>query len=234
MDSLGLKPVAYAYPGGFGYLFRTRQALKESGFLCGRRFEQLDAADPYIMPDSIYEPKDWFGLPCLVMQSFNYNGNEASINNTKELIPYLENTIEKRAWLIITYHALGVIEAYGFYEIPDFQRDLAAIKSFNFWCASINDVTLYCYERNKAKASAILKKNDDGIIVEIKLKLSDGFPNDYYNQPLTLKFEIPDSWINRKLLLIKNENQVGTYTFTSKEAKISIPPDESEYILKLQ
>lgn len=234
MRSLGIKPVAYAYPGGFGYLFRTRRALKESGFLCGRRFEQLDAKDPFIMPDSICEPKDWFGLPTLVMQSFDYDGCEAAINNTGELIPFLKESIQKTAWIILTYHGIGNHNEYGFYEMSDFENDLKTIKSYNFWCASINDITLYCYERNHAKVKAWFNKNKNEIIENLTIQLSDGYPNDYFNQSLTLKFKIPESWVNRKLLLVKKGNAIETYLFNTQEAKLSIPPDESTYILKLQ
>ena len=37
MQELGLKPVSYAYPGGYGHEPETRQALEAAGFLSGRK-----------------------------------------------------------------------------------------------------------------------------------------------------------------------------------------------------
>lgn len=36
MELFGLKPIAYAYPGGYGFKPENRHALADAGFLCGR------------------------------------------------------------------------------------------------------------------------------------------------------------------------------------------------------
>lgn len=41
MVDLGLKPISYAYPGGFGYHLSTKSALKRAGFLSARKFEKI-------------------------------------------------------------------------------------------------------------------------------------------------------------------------------------------------
>ena len=150
MINFSLKPVSYAYPGGFGHLLRTQRALKRAGFLSSRRFEKLDVFNPYIVPDDKNEPENWYELPSLVMQAYDYVSCSICINNTQDLIPHLDKTLEKRAWLIITYHSIGQPGSYGFYYLDDFKKDLLEIKKRDFWVTHNDDVTLYIFEKNAA------------------------------------------------------------------------------------
>jgi hypothetical protein len=231
---LGLKPVAYAYPGGWGYHLRTRTALADAGFLCGRKFEQLDHKNPFIVTDTLSEPKDWFALPTLVMQSYRYDACYICINNTSELIPYLNECLEKTAWLILTYHSIGFDEGYGFYEMEDFKTDMLAIKARDFWIASMNQTVLYLKEKKDAELTVKWRKNKFDDVEKIIINLEDGLPDDYYDQPLTISFEIPGNWINRELNLSENENMVTEISFNSLKAKLSVIPTESVYELILE
>ena len=121
MTEFGLKPISYAYPGGFGYHLATRRALKDAGFLNGRKFEQLDISNPYIIPDDKIEPDDWYALPTLIMQSEDYDGCIVCINDADELSRYLDKAVDKTAWLILTYHHIGDMNQYGFYYMPEFE-----------------------------------------------------------------------------------------------------------------
>lgn len=233
MINLGLKPVAYAYPGGWGYHLSTRSALKDAGFLCGRKFEQLDISDPYITPDSVSVPKDWYALPSLVMQSIKYDGCVICINNTEELLIYLRETLKKTAWIILTYHDIGLENEYGFYEAEDFEKDLKAIKSLDLWCDNISDIVLYIRERNNASASVELVTDAAGVNSEIRIRVSDGLQNDFYNQPLTLLFDIPQNWVKRDLVLTGSNSSVRLKSDTRK-IKISVLPDESIYRLEVE
>jgi hypothetical protein len=231
MNDLGIKPVAYAYTGGWGFLLKTRTALKDAGFLCGRRFDELDnVLDPYIMPDTALQPKNWFALPSLTMQSIDYQGNVTCVNNTDELITYLDEAVEKNAWLISTYHFIGNLAEWGYYELSEFENDLRAIKNRDIWCAHLADVILYVYERKSTKVDVLLVKNSNGDPIKIKINLSDGLPNDYYSQPLTIKFEIPTVWINKNLILKSGDNVEHLNGINTKEVKISfIPNDIKDY-----
>ena len=71
MQKLGLKPVAYAYPRGGGHEEETRRALADAGFLSGRLAEQAGQS-PYIVADSSTSPEDWFFLPAIVMESYDF------------------------------------------------------------------------------------------------------------------------------------------------------------------
>ena len=154
MVEIGLTPVVYAYPGGMGYTDHVRKALADAGFLSGRMHHTKYHKDPYIVPDDVRSPDDWYELPTLVMQDITDAPDAAySINDTEELIPYLDETLRRGAWLICTYHGIGDGPGTGHYKMPIFTTDLREIQDRDFWVASINDATLYVREREHAEAS---------------------------------------------------------------------------------
>lgn len=231
MLELGLKPVAYAYPHGAGKESETKKALAEAGFLSGRLHFSEKMNTPYIIPGSQAEPDDWFGLPTLVMQDYAFNHCNRCVNNNEQLIPYLDETIREKAWIILTYHAIGNKKNYGFFKYDEFQKNIYAIKERNFWNASMNAVTLYIRERLHAevKITPVLKHHK---IEEMRIQVSDHLPNNIYNQPLTVMFHIPKEWIDETIALVENGQTVKTYIYPLIDAMISLPPDETVRILK--
>jgi hypothetical protein len=234
MIEFGLKPVSYAYPGGFGHLLRTQRALKRAGFLSARRFEKLDVFNPYIMPDDKTEPENWYELPSLVMQAYDYISCSICINNTQDLIPHLDKTLEKRAWLIITYHSIGQKDSYGFYYLNDFKKDLLEIKKRDFWVAHNDDVTLYVIEKNEANVDVQHILNDDIAKEKIKIIIDDRLDNEKFDVPLTLLFDLPDNWLRKKLKLAQDTVIIGEYEFEKNPVKISLLPNEKEYELRIE
>jgi len=225
MTELGLKPVSYAYPGGFGYKLRTRRALKEAGFLSGRRFEKLDYNFPYIMPDDFSEPVDWYSLPSLVMQAYDYKNCSICTNNTEELVVYLDNTIHKKAWLILTYHSIGNNQNYGYYHLNDFKSDLIAIKSRDFWISSMDEITLYTYARNATKVKVVNLNSNNDFSKGLSIKIENSLNNSLFDVPLTLLIDLPYERANN-VKLYKNSQKVNTKTSNDSRLKISIKPDE--------
>lgn len=234
MEGLGLRPIAYAYPGGYGHRDSTRLALASSGFLCGRLHNVADHQDPYVLPDSATEPKDWFGLPSLVMQAYEFANNELAINSTDELIPFLDETINKTAWLITTYHSIGNEEGWGFYFMSDFMEDLEEIRSRDFWIASMNDVTLYIRERSNAVLSYDFITDSSGKIQEITILLSDELPNDLYDHPLTILFQVPEEWLGKTVGIFQSDTLLEETTFDCIDGVISLQPNERSYTLGLK
>ena len=109
MKAIGLAPVAYAYPLGAGHELKTRRALQESGFLSGRTFLIALHRDPFIMPGGAMEPDDWFYLPTLIMMDRTFVAaaeHDEAVNDTAELVPFLDGALDRLAWLILTYHAI--------------------------------------------------------------------------------------------------------------------------------
>ncbi len=231
MVALGLKPVTYAYPGGFGNLLRTQRAVKNAGFIAARMFEKLDNENPYIIPDDETEPSNWFALPTLVMQAYDYVSCTICINNTQQLIPHLDKTLEKTAWLILTYHAIGQKNNFGFYHLDDFKTDLEEINKRDFWVSHNDDIALYIFERNNANVSADMV---DGITKnnkKIEIQLDDNLDNNKYNIPLTLLLNVPQNWLRKELELKQNDTTIGFYEFEANPIKISLLPNEKRYEL---
>ncbi len=233
MIQFGLKPVSYAYPGGFGYHIRTQEALEESGFLSGRKFEKLDFDFPYIMPNDETKPENWYQLPTLVMQAYDFEYCSICINNTAELIPFLDNTINLNAWLIITYHSIGQKEGYGYYYLDDFKKDLAEIKKRDFWVATMDDITLYTYERNTAKVSIKNDYDHNGEIEKIEIRVNDNLDDSFFNIPLTILIDVPENWKNKNVQLNKKSDKISNFEIQNDLLKISILPNGEKYSLQI-
>jgi hypothetical protein len=228
LKKFGLKPVAYAYPKGAAKETKTRKALAESGFLCGRLHFSKQMTHPFIVPGTQMEPDDWFGLPTLVMQDYAFNQCDRCVNTNEQLISYLDETIRQNAWIILTYHAVGNEKGYGFFKYDEFRKNIYSISERNFWNASMNAITLYIRERLHAKVKIIpvIKKNNR--IEELRITLSDNLSNDIYDQPLTVLLRIPAEWVNKTIALVENGQTIKTFLFNSSNAKVSIKPDERE------
>jgi len=198
MKQMNLKPVAFAYPGGHADRPRTRAAVKDAGFLSARIFRAASRRDPYIVPDDVREPSDWYTLPTLVMMGHAFDVRDHAVNDTAELTPYLEEALRRTAWLITTYHSINEPDGYGFYPLAGFVEDLQAIKARDFWVASINDATLYVRERAAAKVSYrwIYRAGDQ---LGLALSVDDGLPADVYDFPLTILVRTPATWRGRRV-----------------------------------
>lgn len=230
MKSMGIKPVAYAYPGGYCSLESTRRALAASGFLSGRRFTGLDYADPYICPNDELVPKDWYDLPSLVMYSYEYtNGDPRTVHNTVGLIPFLDEALRRRSWLITTYHEIKDGPG-GTYHVQDFRNDIQAIKARDFWIASFTDATLYLRERANARLEFSPEFAADGSFSSARLLLSDNLPNTLYNHPLTVRLSMPEAMLGQRLRVTQDGREVVSAIIASSML-LSLQPNERPYIL---
>ncbi len=200
MKLIGLKAVAFAYPGGHASRSRTRAAVRDAGFLSGRTFRAASRRDPYIVPDDVREPSDWYALPTLVMMGREFDVKDRAVNDTAELLPYLDEALSRTAWIIMTYHSINKPKGYGFYPLETFLSDLGAIKVRDFWVSSINDATLYVRERAAARTSYrwIDRANDR---VALAVSVHDGLPADVYDLPLTVVVRTPVSWRGRRVVV---------------------------------
>lgn len=208
MSLLGLQPVAYAYPGGYGHEQSTRNALADAGFLSGRLHTSSSHFNPWIMPDTVGEPEDWYGIPSLIMQRYEYAHATTTIHNTAELIPFLDEALQRSAWLITTYHEISDQLPQGAYRVKDFEGDIAAIAARDFWAGSFNAVTLYARQRLNATVAISAMIDPNGDTTAIQLLLSDGLPNERFNQELTVIMTLPSGWLGKQVIV----TQPGTAT----------------------
>ena len=236
MKRLGLKPVAFAYPGGHGELPRTRAAVRDAGFLSARMFRAAARRDPYIVPDDVREPLDWYALPSLVMMGHAFDARHHAVDDTAELIPYLDGAVRRTAWLILTYHSIDKPKGYGFYPLDGVQSDLGAIKARDIWVASINDATLYVRERAAARVS-YRWIDRAGARSALEVSIADGLPADVYDLPLTLVVRPPASWRGHRAEV----RDLRDHTVTLQEVPaqggellVAVRPDARTYAIKVR
>ena len=231
MERLGLKPVAYGYPRGVGHKAQTQRALADAGFLAGRLAGIPSGHSPYILPDSDTAPANWFYLPALPMESYDFQQCDRCINNTEELVPILDGTLERTAWIILMYHSIGHYEGWGFYRWDDFRSDMQAIAERDFWVAPMNDIVLYIQERENATVEW-RHWNRDGETKLIVVTLSDGLDNARFDQPLTLLFTPPPEWAGLPVHITRNGQHIDWIFPDGGTVMFSVLPDGEPYIIK--
>lgn len=228
MQSFGLRPIAYAYPNGGGFLSSTQRAVANAGFLSARAFSFGVGEKSLIMPDSITTPENWYLLPSLVMQDFAFEHCDTCINSNQELVPYLDAAVRRSAWLTLTYHAIGDEQGWGYYKLSEFRADIAAVLARDFWSASLQDITLYARER--AKAHIELNMLDD----TIEIKVTDNLDNILYNYPLTVVLRLPSTWKGKAATLTLEGRREQMYSRLTDSLLLHLLPNERTYKLSLQ
>lgn len=233
MTGIGIKPISYAYPQGAGEKYQTQLACASAGFLSARGFKFFSDEKYLIMPGESKEPTNWYYLPALVHYSMEADSNPSAIHNTEELIPHLDRAIAQKAWLISGYHNIGNPGNFGWYHFETFVSDMQAIKSRDFWIASMNDVTLYTRERAKTKISYSYNSKES-ILENIKITLSDGLDNNFFNFPLTVVIKIPESWLNKKIAITQAGVLVSEIVVNKTSLLCNLKPNEIEYTITVK
>ena len=255
MKDWGMKPVAYAYPRSAGEEEETQRALEAAGFLSGRlqttknpsKFYNLPArigryflhparrsarpAEWYHLPGDQSAPDNWFGLRALAMQSIEFEGCESCINDNDELVPILDEALAQTAWVILTYHAIGKPEWWGWYDWDEFRKDVQSIAARDFWTASMNDITLYVRERENAVITVDVVEGNAGT-ESIEITLSDGLENVRFNQPLTILFDQPPDWVGRPFTVSQDGELLDELVFDTQAAMLSLKPNERPWVLR--
>lgn len=215
MMAHGILPVSYAYPHGGGRLPETQQALSEAGFLSGRLFEPIfEGYGPYIMPGDETEPPNWLALPSLRMEDIDFEGASEHVNNPAEFKEHLDNSIELGSWIITTYHGIGWDgetdgrpRDWGFYKRDNFFEEMLYVKQKReegkVWLATMDDVTLYTMQRNKAEWN--LNKVDTKTF---ELFFDDSLDNELYRMPLTLELLLDSELVDKNMLVIAPDEEV--------------------------
>jgi hypothetical protein len=235
MKKMGLKPVAYAYPFGAGLKNRIHRALSAAGFLSGRTYSFGGEKSPFIMPYGQRQPQDWGWLPSLAMEDYSFRQTKNCIINNEHLIPFLNGALTKKAWLILTYHSIGYPEGWGFYQLEEFRKDLDAIKSRDFWNASLNDITLYTFERSQARCAVRMMTKRNSWPLEFKLLLSDGLENTRFNIPLTIAVRPNRDWTGRTISVYQRGHCMTTQSVRDTTVVLlSLLPNEKIYTVVVQ
>ena len=229
MKDWGMKPVAYAYPRSAGQEEETQRALEAAGFLSGRL---QTSGNIYHLPGDQLAPENWFSLRALAMQSIEFEGCEGCTNDNDELVPILDEALAQTAWIILTYHAIGKPESWGWYDWDEFRKDVQSIAARDFWTAPMNDITLYVREREHAVIAVEVVEGSTGV-ESIEITLSDGLDNIRFNQPLTVLFDQPTDWVGRPFTVSQDGELLDERVFDTGAVALSLKPNERPYLLRL-
>ena len=103
---------------------------------------------------------------------------------------------QQRKWLVLYFHSLlGAIEnGWGSYEIGMFTTYLDYLQQKNLWVGTFGSAVKYLKERSSATLSVYSSSSD-----QMVLSLSDSLDDSIYNQPLTLRSEVPSAWTTVKI-----------------------------------
>lgn len=187
MQQWGLQPKAYAYPGSSGQRRSTQAANKAAGFICARG-SQVDTDSVYIAAEGDTTMPEWYFLPSVVMGNASYR----YLDTHDKLRPILNGVVERGAWVILMYHAIGIPEGWSYYPMDEFTKDLDAIADLDLWSANMDAAA--CYLKERLAASFLLNGLvTDGDVVNLSLALEDGLPDGIYDVPLTVTLSSPYS-----------------------------------------
>lgn len=226
LEQLGVDPVTYAYPGGYGLREGTRRTLASTRFLAGRMFRGLQSiATPLTMAGAAIQPEDWYGIHTLIMFNRKTDPSNHVVHGTAELIPWLDKAVDSAAWLVLTYHEIapGNSATYAFEE---FVGDVAEAKRRDLWIASFTEATLYTRQRVASEVKALLFSGRHGEADSIHLHLDDHLPDSRFGCALTVRLPRPASW-DGQVLVVHAEGSAASDTVvaTSGDVMISAIPD---------
>lgn len=221
MQQWGLNPKAYAYPGSSGERLSTQSANQLAGFICARG-STIEWDDYFIAPHDEMDPKNWQFLPSVIMGNASYR----DIDVHEKLVPILDETVKQGAWVILTYHAIGIPEGWGYYPVDDFRRDLEAIQARYIWSANMEAAAAYIAERSMLQFTLTGFKTSKREI-QFDIKIDDGLPDWIYNEPLTF------SVVAKKGLIGVEGPMTSVPTFESASASFESVPDGSVYRVRL-
>jgi hypothetical protein len=227
-ENLDIIPISYAYPLGSGYLETTTMALRDAGFVAGRMHHPAARLNPYIVPDDMTTPVDWFRLPSLVMQDFDFVQDEMAINDAAELIPFLDGTIERTAWLITTFHAIGQLDGWGFFRMDEFEKILVAISQRDMWVGRMDDVTRYILQRENAVLDVDYAEFEMG---RIKVRLMHGLDSERFSHEMTVSFDIPIDLVGKHVTVHHEGVPKQHFLAIGTRVMLNLTPSDKAYEL---
>jgi hypothetical protein len=155
-------------------------------------------------------------------------------HDTEELKPFLSENVRRASWLILTYHAIGRNDEENSYETHNFLTDIAAVRAHDCWFARMRDVALYAREREAATITLDCRRDTNGRLEQVLVRLEDGLPNDVYDVPLTVVVTPPLAWQGKKLRAFLEGNPNAAQTLVpcrTTSWRFTVQPNGKTYIL---
>ena len=97
---------------------------------------------------------------------------------------------QQEKWLVVFIHSLdGGQDCWGSWRIGNLTDYLDYLQSKNLWVGTFGAVVKYIKERESATLSVVSISGD-----QIVLNLTEAIDETIYDQPLTIRSEVPSSW----------------------------------------
>src|SRR3990172_828014 len=98
---------------------------------------------------------------------------------------------QQQKWLVAFIHSLdGGWDCWGNWEIDMFTTYLDYLKTKNLWVGTFGAAAKYIKERTSATLSLLSSSSD-----QMVLNLADTLDDAIYDQPLTIRSEVPSGWL---------------------------------------
>jgi peptidoglycan/xylan/chitin deacetylase (PgdA/CDA1 family) len=132
------------------------------------------------------------GISCgLNSEPFDFSNVRAcSPDDGDDIYAQADAAEQQGKWLFAFIHSLdGGSDCWGNWEIDMWTTYLDYLKKKNLWVGTFGATVKYIKERGAATLSVLSSSSD-----QIVLQLSDTLDDAIYDQPLTLRSEVPSSW----------------------------------------
>lgn len=224
MEEWGFRPRAYSYPHSRGYEEETQRACRDAGFICARG-STIDLSEVFICPDEATEPENWYYLPAASVGAYI----QFYLKTHADLVPVLDEALDRTAWVVLMYHAIGQPAGWGYYPIWDFRRDLDKIAASDFWSVNMDDAAAYVQERNAARIW-LTSASDNG---DVTLIVDDGLDDEIYDHPLTVQLDLNPAMAVETVVVTSGAGPARELTIESGRVQLDVVPDGRSVNLRM-
>ena len=152
--------------------------------ICKKYYIAARICSGSIVPKS---PSDFYNISSIIC------GTEGSIRTSQDFNNKVNSAVNSKGWVVYLIHGIDNDGGYspvtnenlrGSLEYLDSNRD-------KFWVATFVNVVCYIKERNNVSVSETIV-NDTTFTCQV----TDTLDNEIYNYPVTLRRQLPDSWLS--------------------------------------
>lgn len=145
------------------------------------------------------------------------------LNSGKRLISEIDQTRNKKGWCVFLFHGIDNDGGYSAIASSAIDSTLDYLNGHRneYWVSTFKDVAKYINERNCISIKEIRQNKKT-----IEVSVSDTLDNIIYNQPITLRRELPKGWNNVQVL--QNNKTIPSEIITNENKRwiqFSIIPD---------
>ena len=119
-----------------------------------------------------------------------YNVRACSPDDSDDIYGYADLAETQGKWGVVFFHSLtGGTDCFGVYTSSLFSAYLDYLKTRNLWVGTYGTIVKYIKEKSSAVLSVLSSSSN-----RIVLTLTDSLDDAIYDQPLTIRSEVPSGW----------------------------------------